>query len=166
MMMAPGMRNCCEQAAAQCAAVAALRPAQAVAARAAIAMSVRVMKEWPAFRMARDLADGKVFPCSEQVILQAARKHEIGRKLGRSIIFSPDDCQRLYEVLPCPSGSCADRSPPTGSSAAPSAASALKKALALTTRKSRKRSAPSVRPNSLPNPSTAVALPRPLPKRR
>jgi len=39
-----------------------------------------VVKEWPAYRMARDLASGKVFPVSEAVILQTARKHGIGRK--------------------------------------------------------------------------------------
>jgi hypothetical protein len=60
--------------------------------------------EWPKYRMARDLA-GPVFPTSEAVILQTARKYGFGRKMGRTIIFSPDDCQRLYEVLPCPSGS-------------------------------------------------------------
>ena len=67
------------------------------------------MKEWPAYKMARDLANGKVFPVSEAVILQTARKHGIGRKMGRAVIFSSEDCHRLYEVLPCPSGSCADR---------------------------------------------------------
>ena len=36
-----------------------------------------------------------------------ARKHQIGRKMGRTIIFSLDDCQKLYEVFPCPSGSFA-----------------------------------------------------------
>jgi hypothetical protein len=64
------------------------------------------MTEWPKYRMARDLA-GTVFPVSEAVILQTARKNDIGRKMGRAVIFSPDDCQRLYEVLPCPSGSFA-----------------------------------------------------------
>jgi hypothetical protein len=56
---------------------------------------------WPSYKMARDLA-GSVFPVSEAVILQCARKYGIGRKMGRAIIFGPDDCQRLYEVLPCP----------------------------------------------------------------
>jgi hypothetical protein len=76
--------------------------------------------------MARDLA-GTVFPVSEDLILQQARKHVIGRKLGRAIIFSPDDIQHLYEVLPC-YGSSAAASRPIGSFAAPSGASALKKA--------------------------------------
>jgi hypothetical protein len=37
--------------------------------------------DWPTFRLARDLA-GNVFPVSEAVILRAARKHGIGRKMG------------------------------------------------------------------------------------
>ena len=63
---------------------------------------------WPKYRMARDLA-GSVFPTSEAVILQTARKNNIGRKMRRSVIFSPEDCQHLYEILPCFSASFADR---------------------------------------------------------
>src|SRR4029077_6924249 len=117
------------------------------------------MSEWPAYKRARDLA-GTVFPVSEAVILQTARKYNIGRKMGRSIIFSPEDCQQLYEALkPC-SDSFAERNLPTGSSAVPSAESALRKALALTTRKLRKKSALSVRPKSSPSQCTVVALPQ------
>ena len=102
---------------------------------------------WPVFRLARELA-GEVFPVSEAVILQVARKHGIGRKMGRAIIFGPDDCKRLYEVLPCPSDSSGAPSRHTGSSAAPSAEFALKKALALATGESPKKSAPSAKPKS------------------
>src|ERR1700681_4023553 len=123
------------------------------------------MIEWPKYRMARDLA-GTVFPVSEAVILDTARKHDIGRKMGRAVIFSAEDCQRLYEELPCPSGLSGAPGRPTGSSAAPSAESALKKALALTTGKSLRKSARSARPKSLPNPSTVVALPLPSPRPR
>src|SRR6516165_12080708 len=113
--------------------------------------------DWPTYRMARELA-GTVFPVSEAVILQTARKHDIGRKMGRCVIFSPEDCQHLYEKLSCPSGSSAAPNRPTGSSAAPSAASALRKVLALTTKRSPRRSAPSARPKSSLNPSTVVAF--------
>ena len=51
----------------------------------------------------------------------------------------------MYEVLPCPLGLSAAPGRRTGSSAAPSAKSALKKALELTTRNSPKKSAPSAR---------------------
>ena len=85
--------------------------------------------EWPSYRKASDLV-GTVFPVSETVILDTARKHGIGRKMGRSVIFSMSDCDRLYEVLPCPSSSSVAPSRPTGSSAGPSGESALKKALA------------------------------------
>src|SRR5215471_2946420 len=109
------------------------------------------MIAWPEYKRARDLA-GFVFPVSEDVILRVAREHGIGRKMGRAVVFSPTDVQQLYEALPsCHSKSSVVPNHPIGSSAAPSAESALKKALALTTRKSRKRSAPSVRPSSSPN---------------
>ena len=49
----------------------------------------------PRYVMARDLV-GTVFPVSVDLILREARKHGIGRKMGRVIIFSPDDIQRLY----------------------------------------------------------------------
>ena len=59
------------------------------------------MTDWPSYKRARDLA-GAVFPISEAMILQLARQHGVGRKAGRCIVFSIDDVQRLYEVLPCP----------------------------------------------------------------
>src|ERR1700730_5744658 len=123
------------------------------------------MTDWPSYKRARDLA-GAVFPLSEAVILQLARKHGVGRKAGRCVVFSVDDVQRLYEVLPCPSKSFADQNRPTGSSAAPSAESDLRKALALTTKRPQRKSARSPRPRSSPSQSTVVALPQrshPLP---
>ena len=41
---------------------------------AVLATNVIKMTEWPAYKMARDLANGKVFPVSEAVIMQTARK--------------------------------------------------------------------------------------------
>jgi hypothetical protein len=123
------------------------------------------MSEWPAYKRARDLA-GTVFPVSEAVILQTARKYNIGRKMGRSVIFSPEDCQQLYEALnPC-SGLSVAQSPPIGSSGGPFADVALKKALELTTKKSRKKSGRDVRPKFSPSQCTVVALPQPSLKRR
>jgi hypothetical protein len=110
------------------------------------------------YKMARDLA-GTMFPVSEAVILAAARKHGIGRKMGRAIIFSPEDVQRLYEELPCSDLSVA-RKAPTGSYAAPSGASALKKARALLTNASQKKSVRSVRAKFSTNQSTVVPLPQ------
>jgi hypothetical protein len=48
------------------------------------------MDDWPEYKRACDLA-GTVFPASEGLILATARKHGVGRKMGRSIIFSPQD---------------------------------------------------------------------------
>jgi len=49
------------------------------------------------YKRLRDLA-GTVFPVSEEVLLKAAREHGIGRKMGRSIVVSADDCEKLYEA--------------------------------------------------------------------
>src|SRR5689334_14523218 len=48
-----------------------------------------------------------VFPVSARVILKTARRLNIGRKLGREIIFSNADVDRLYQGLdqPCRSKS-------------------------------------------------------------
>ena len=87
------------------------------------------MSEWPTFRRACDLV-GTVFPVTERVILDTARKHGVGRKLGRVIVFSVDDVKQLYEALPCPSNLSKDRSRRTGNCAAPSGESEYAKALA------------------------------------
>lgn len=115
------------------------------------------MTDWPSYKRARDLA-GAVFPISEAMILQLARQHGVGRKAGRCIVFSIDDVQRLYEVLPCPSKLSAGQNLHIESSAVHSAESDLTKAQALTTRRPRKKSARSERPKSSPNQSTDVVL--------
>jgi hypothetical protein len=58
------------------------------------------VKEWPNYRIARDLASGKVFPVSEALILQTARKHGIGRKMGCAI-SPPPLCTRNTKGTPC-----------------------------------------------------------------
>ena len=118
------------------------------------------------YKRACDLA-GTVFPVSELVILDAARKAGIGRKFGRVIVFSPADVHRLYEVMPCPSGSSAASNRRVGSCAAPSGASALKKARALLTMDERsakgapKKSGRSARSRSSSRASTVAAYPKP-----
>jgi hypothetical protein len=114
------------------------------------------LEGWPTYLLARQLA-GSVFPVSEAVILQAAREHGIGRKMGRAIIFTPEDCQQLYEVLPCRSRSLNAQKAPTGSSGGLSGDAALKKALKLASDRSPRRSELSARPNFSKKPSTVVA---------
>src|SRR4051812_17855446 len=110
------------------------------------------MVNWPEYKRARDLV-GTIFPdgISEDVILRQARKHGIGKKMGRLHIFSQDDCSHLYEVLQCPSSSGAGPSRPIGSYAEPSGESALKKALALATNERPKKSGQSANPKSSPD---------------
>jgi hypothetical protein len=120
---------------------------------------------WPRFLRAADLA-GAVFPVSEAVILQEARKAGVGRKMGRAIVFSSDDIKQLYEALsPCRSSSSPAPSRLTGSSGGASAASALKRVRKLLTDAAPKRSAPSARANFSKKPSTVVVPLAPSHKR-
>lgn len=119
------------------------------------------------YKRARDLA-GTVFPVSEAVILAAARKAGIGRKVGRTIVFSPDDTHRLYKEAfqPCSNSSVAPNRP-IGSRAALSGASAMKKAHKLLTTAAPAKGAlrnggRSARPKSSSKRSTVVAFPKPL----
>jgi hypothetical protein len=114
---------------------------------------------WPKYLTARDLA-GPVFPVSEAVILDAAREHGLGRRLGRAIIFTPEDCQRLYEEK-----SSAAPKAPTGSSGGLSPDAALKKALKLATERSPISGGPNARQSFSKRASTVVAL-RPRSPRR
>lgn len=59
----------------------------------------------PRFRTAAQLVRDGTFPVSEAVLQSHARKHGIGKMMGRTRIFSVEDTMRLYEVLPtCRSG--------------------------------------------------------------
>jgi len=123
------------------------------------------------YKRARDLA-GTVFPVSEAVILQAARKLGIGRKLGRTIVFSQQDIERLYEELPCLSGSSAAPIRPAGSSAGLSAEAASRRARKLLmmdaqpAKGSPKKSVRGTRSRSSSKPSMVVAFRQPSGKRR
>jgi hypothetical protein len=119
------------------------------------------------YKRARDLA-GTVFPVSEAVILAAARKAGIGRRVGRTIVFSPDDTHRLYKEAfqPCSNSSVAANRP-IGSRAALSGAAAMKKAHKLLTTAAPAKGAPrnggrSARPKSSSKRSTVVAFQKPL----
>jgi hypothetical protein len=85
------------------------------------------------FRTADDLA-GAVFPVSKDVILATARKLKLGRKMGRTIVFSREDTQRLYQdIAPCRSKSSnrATTKPRTSTSGGRTSASEWTRAAAL-----------------------------------
>jgi hypothetical protein len=109
----------------------------------------------PVYKTARQLS-GNVFPASEAVLLKAAKQYGIGRKLGRCIVFSPNDINLLYEALPCPSNSSKENPRPIGSSAGASKASVLRKAQELVTKGRRKNSGPVARPKSTAAQSTVL----------
>jgi len=79
------------------------------------------------FRTADQLVLDGTFPISAEKIRQIARQRGIGKKAGRTYIFSDRDVQKIYEVLPCPSNSSSAPNHQTGSFAAPSGEYALKK---------------------------------------
>lgn len=87
----------------------------------------------PRYRTARQLVLLGVFPgISEATLLRHARKHCVGKKAGRHVIFSDPDVTALFEAFPpCHSKSSSAQKAHTGSYAAPSADAASKKALAL-----------------------------------
>jgi hypothetical protein len=100
------------------------------------------------FRTAKQLVLDKVFPVSEDKLKTLARRHAIGKVMGRTRVFSEEGVNRLYEVLPCQYGSLGVQSHPTGSCAAPSGASALKKARALLANQRPKKSGHGGKPKS------------------
>lgn len=119
------------------------------------------MSAWPAIKTARDLVAERVIPCSEDYLRALAKQHGVGRKLGRTYVFTPEDVQTLIEKLPCPSSSANDTGRPAGTSAVPSGASVLTKALDFASRKERrpKPSSSSAQRKCYTNPSTVIALP-------
>jgi len=100
---------------------------------------INVLIKGPKFRTAAQLVGDGTFPVSQAVLLKVAKEHGVGRKLGRTTVFSESDIDKLYECLPCPSSSSIALNRHTGLCAAPSAASALKKAQALLTKPSPKK---------------------------
>jgi hypothetical protein len=114
---------------------------------------------WPAIKTAHALVAEGIVPCSEDKLRALAKEYGIGRILGRAYVFTPADVAALVEKLPCPSSSSkAVTAPRTGTSAVPSGASALTRALALSTRKARKKSSSGARRKSSTSPSTVIAL--------
>ena len=64
-------------------------------------MPVNIIIKGPKFRTARQLVGDGTFPISQATLLRHARKHNIGRKAGRNILFSDADIPALYEAFPC-----------------------------------------------------------------
>lgn len=87
-----------------------------------------------------------------------ARHPHHGYRVGRTWRFTSADIEEIREALRCRSRSSDDTDRRSGISAAPCAASALTKALALTTGARPKKSEPAAKPRSLMNQSTVVAL--------
>ena len=104
----------------------------------------------PKYRTAKQLIADGTFPApvSQATVLKHAKAHGIGKKVGRVILFNNADVDALYEAFPCPSKSSKGPKAPTGICAALSADKALKKAQALLTKSSPKKSGPKGKPKS------------------
>lgn len=116
------------------------------------------MGGFPQIKTARSLVAEDIVPCSEELLKALARRHGIGRKLGRAYVFTPDDVAALIKTLPCPSSSSDAREVHTGTSGGPSGGSALTKALALATAGKRKTSSRSAPQRSRSDPSMVIPL--------
>jgi hypothetical protein len=124
------------------------------------------MTAWPIIKTAKMLVAEGIVPWPERKLVEMVKKYGVGRKEGRTYIFTPSDIVALLERLPCPSPSNDDTVPQTGTSAGPSGASALTKALALATAKPPRKSVRSVKPNCSSDRSTVIPLRAPSPKLR
>ncbi len=78
-------------------------------------------------KTARDLVLERILPCSEDMVRALAKRHGVGRLLGRTYVFTPEDVQTLLDALPRPGGGFSAEGEPAG----PSSGDALAKALAL-----------------------------------
>jgi hypothetical protein len=57
---------------------------------------------WPEVKTARDLCAERILPVSEDYIRALAKKYGIGKKLGRTYVFTADDVAALIRSLPRP----------------------------------------------------------------
>jgi hypothetical protein len=90
---------------------------------------------WPTLKTARDLAAEKILPCSEDSVRALAKRHGVGRKLGRTYVFTPDDVAALIEALPRPS----EHGRPSQTYAERSPEEALRRALELASKRGSSR---------------------------
>lgn len=124
------------------------------------------MSEFPTIVTARQIVERGLLPCTEDMVKTLAKRHRVGRKLGRAYIFTPADINRLMEELPCPSSSSQDMGHHSYTFAGPSAESALTKALAYKTPKQRNKSASGAKLKSSTDRSMVIPLRAPTPKPR
>jgi hypothetical protein len=63
------------------------------------------LPHWPVIKTAKALVIEGIVPCSVKVLLAVAKRHGVGRKLGRTYVFTPADVQALINRLPDSVGS-------------------------------------------------------------
>jgi hypothetical protein len=117
--------------------------------------------DFPHIRTARQLVDEGILPAgiSERSFKALAKTHNVGRKMGRAYVFTPDDVKALLSRLPCLSNSRAEKIRETGTYAGLSEDAKLTKARALITSARLKTSGSGAKRNSSTPRSTAKVLP-------
>ena len=84
---------------------------------------------FPKLYTARQLIEKQAIPgLTQESLLKLAKKHAIGKKAGRNIVFTESDISLLVEALPC-SNSSKGQKAQIGKYGATIKASAMKKAL-------------------------------------
>jgi len=114
---------------------------------------------WPILKTASELVEEGIVPGGERTLLDLAKRHQVGRKWGRTYVFTPEDIRTLLASLPCPSSSQDELDHPTTTSAALSEDAALRKARALATKKRPTRSGSNAKRKSFSDRSTVTPFP-------
>ena len=114
---------------------------------------------FPVIKTARQLVEDGVLPISEDYVKALAKRHQVGRKIGRTLVFEPSDIRQLLDALPCPSPS--KNAAASGTSAALCEESAYTKALAFVTAQKRKKLGSRSKRTRLNGQSTVTPFPGP-----
>jgi len=57
-------------------------------------------RRWPEIKTAQSLVLEGIVPCSQDMLIRLAKLHGVGRKLGRTYVFTPEDIRDLIDRLP------------------------------------------------------------------
>jgi len=118
------------------------------------------MTAFPQLKTAQQLIDEGVIPpaVSERTLRALAKTHNVGRKMGRFVVFTPEDVLELVHRLPCLSNSSRAKARETGSYGGLSEDAKYLKAQALITAGRRTKSASGAKRNSSTLQSTAKVV--------
>jgi hypothetical protein len=100
-------------------------------------LKARPPPQFPKLYTARHIVEQQIIPgMSQERLLKHAKKHGIGKKAGRVVLFTEAEVRLLIEALPCSNSSSGPKANASTCAALPPKASALKKAHSLLMAKS------------------------------